>query len=96
MAKGASGLSGSSISAKEKKKITDDIINHTKEQNDGAANFYISAIANEKNSLEGYKKAEKAGLIRRDDQRWEYHEGAYKSLVSRYDFFKKERKRLNK
>ena len=96
MGRGSSGLSGSSLSAEKKKRITDGIINHTKEQNDGAANHYLSAIAKEKNSLDGYEKAEKVGLIRRDDSRWEYHEGAYKSLVSQYDFFKKERKRLNR
>lgn len=101
MGRGSSKASGANINTRlsvlEKKKITDGIKTHTKEQNDRAENSYLESIGKERNIIENFNSYVKIGYIKsKSDSWWIGHEITYNNLKAKYDFFKKERKRLKR
>ena len=91
------GTSGFKLSKADMTKITSGIQSHTSEQIDGAEENYKNYIAKQKNILDNYKNYVAIGKIKnKQDEWWQGHQESYDSLVAQYDFFKKERKRLNK
>lgn len=94
---GAVGTSSYSLSSDRKVEITKGIEDHTKEQNDNAEKYYVERINKEKDVVDNYQSYLSVGKIKsKEDEWWQYHENAYKSLTAQYNFFLKERQRLGK
>lgn len=93
----AKGGGGGGLSKSEKTKITSDIEAHTKSQNDSAESNYKRWIEQEENIINNYDKYKKVGFVKnKKDKWWVDHKNTYDSLKSKYEYFKKERKRLGK
>ena len=92
--KAGGGGAGGGLSREDKDRITKGILDHSEAQNDIADENYRNAIAKEKETVENYAKAIKAGKWSKDDPRTIHHQEQLESLTKQYEFFKAERKRI--
>ena len=85
------------LTAEEKANITNGIMTHTSEQNDGAMRTIKNHIDQEQKVIDNYDSYVKLGYITgKGDPWWKGHENTLATLEAQYKFFEQERKRIGK